>query len=345
MSGTVNCTFDLTKDGKQAGYLKVGDSTNNSGWTTYNVPIISIKNGDGPSALVLGGNHGDEYEGQIAASTLSRNLQPDQIKGQVIIIPCLSQEASRGGTRHWPDGVNFNRIFPGNEDGPVSSKLAYYLTHELFPKVDAVMDIHSGGRGHVFIPCSHTVWAKDEKQRAKMLKSMLAWNSSYSMIFPEQPSTNPASLLPGEAERQGKEVFTTELGGGALANHTSVKVAKDGLDNALRTLGILNGAPKTREEQGLPSAIILDMRAETAYHSVNDFGLYENLFPLGGSIKKGEVLGLVHNMDNPEVPAVPVIARQDGVLGVERGYPRVTPGDVVALVGMAYKSVADLPAL
>ena len=76
MSGTVNCTFDLAQDGKQAGYLKVGDSTNNSGWTTYNVPIISIKNGDGPRALVLAGNHGDEYEGQIAATTLSRNLQP-----------------------------------------------------------------------------------------------------------------------------------------------------------------------------------------------------------------------------------------------------------------------------
>jgi predicted deacylase len=130
-----------------------------------------------------------------------------------------------------------------------------------------------------------------------------------------------------------------------LRNYTSVKVAKDGLDNALRTLGILKGAPKTREEQGLAPAIILDMRAETAYHSVNDFGLYENLFPLGGEIKKGEVLGLVHNMDNPEVPAVPVIARQDGVLGVERGFPRVTPGDVVALVGRAYKSAADLPVL
>jgi hypothetical protein len=50
-------------------------------------------------------------------------------------------------------------------------------------------------------------------------------------------------------------------------------------------------------------------------------------------------------MDNPEVPAVPVIARQNGVLGVERGFPRVTPGDVVALVGMAYKSAADLPVL
>ena len=48
-------------------------------------------------------------------------------------------------------------------------------------------------------------------------------------------------------------------------------------------------------------------------------------------------------MDNPEVPAIQVIAKQNGVLGVERGFPRVTPGDVVALVGMAYKSVADLP--
>ena len=76
-----------------------------------------------------------------------------------------------------------------------------------------------------------------------------------------------------------------------------------------------------------------------------DEKVIENKDLFAKEIKKGEVLGLVHNMDNPEVPAVPVIARQDGVLGVERGYPRVTPGDVVALVGMAYKSVADLPAL
>jgi hypothetical protein len=32
------------------------------------IPIVSIRNGAGPVVLVMAGNHGDEYEGQIVAS-------------------------------------------------------------------------------------------------------------------------------------------------------------------------------------------------------------------------------------------------------------------------------------
>jgi predicted deacylase len=239
MSGTVSCSFDLAAPGKHAGYLRIGDSTNNSGWATYQVPIIKIANGTGPTILVLGGNHGDEYEGQIAASSLSRQLQVHQVRGCIIIIPCLSQDASRAGTRLWPNGANFNRSFPGNENGAVSDKLAHYISTELFPISDAVMDIHSGGRGMYFIPCSHMVWAHDKVQREKMITGMLAWNTSHHVIFPEQPGTNPASLLPGEAERQGKMLFTTELGGAGIATFETIQLAKDGLQNALRSCTVI----------------------------------------------------------------------------------------------------------
>lgn len=343
MSGTVAPSFDLSAEGKQKGYLIIGDSTNESGWANFHVPIITVKNGDGPTVLVLAGNHGDEYEGQFAAAELAHDLKPEQIHGRVIIIPCLSQAASKAGTRHWPTGVNFNRSFPGNENDAVSDKLAHFISTELFPISDAVMDMHSGGRGMFFIPCSHMVWSSDKVQRAKMISSMIAWNTSHHLIFPEQPGTNPASLLPGDAERQGKNLYTTELGGAGIATFETTKLAKDGLRNALAHAGVLSAPTKSRVELGLSAPIFLDMRGSRSYVHAMDAGLYENLIPLGETVMEGEPVGLIHNMDHPSAPAIRVLAPQTGVVGVMRGFPRVVIGDLVAVIGKAYESIEELP--
>lgn len=343
MSGTVAPSFDLSAEGKDKGYLIIGDSTNESGWANFHLPIIKVKNGDGPTVLVLAGNHGDEYEGQFAAAELARDLMPEHVRGRVIIIPCLSQAASKAGTRHWPTGVNFNRSFPGDENGAVSAKLAHFISTELFPISDSVMDMHSGGRGMYFIPCSHMVWASDKAQRAKMISSMISWNTSHHLIFPEQPGTNPASLLPGEAERQGKNLYTTELGGAGVATFETTKIAKDGLKNALRHAGVIPAPVKTRQDLDLSAPIFLDMRGAKSYLHAMDAGVYENLISLGEPVNEGEPVGLIHNMDHPSAPALKVLAPQTGIVGVMRGFPRVGIGDLVAVIGRAYKSVDELP--
>jgi predicted deacylase len=343
MSRTVSSSIDLDAPGKHRGYLRIGDSTNTSGWANFHVPIIKVKNGQGPTVLVLAGNHGDEYEGQFAAAALAHELVPEKVRGRVIIIPCLSQAASKAGTRHWPTGINFNRAFPGVEDGAVSDKLAHYLSTVLFPMSDAVMDIHSGGRGMYFIPGSTMVWASDKVQRKKMLSAMLAWNTPHHLIFPEQPGTNPGSLLAGDAERQGKLLFTTELGGAGIATFETTQLAKAGLLNALRVCTVLEGEAKTRTELGLSAPILLDMRGANAYVLSQDSGVYENLVNVGDWINVGEPIGLIHNLDHPDVPEIQVMAPQSGILGVMRGYPRVVIGDVVAVIGTPYTSPEDLP--
>ena len=63
----VSCTIDLSGDGKQVGMLRVPRSSNLAGWSNLWIPIVSVANGAGPTALVIGGVHGDEPEGQIAA--------------------------------------------------------------------------------------------------------------------------------------------------------------------------------------------------------------------------------------------------------------------------------------
>ncbi|MES1264718.1 MAG: deacylase, partial [Variovorax sp.] len=66
----VRCTIDLAGPGKQIGHLAFPKITNTAGWATQHVHIGSVANGEGPTVLVLGGNHGDEYEGQVAALRL-----------------------------------------------------------------------------------------------------------------------------------------------------------------------------------------------------------------------------------------------------------------------------------
>src|SRR5215208_5469439 len=85
---------DYDKNGKQFGALGVPQSFNMSGWATVYVPICVIQNGKGPTALISGGNHGDEYEGQVALMNLARQIDPAQVQGRIIFIPMLNRPAS-----------------------------------------------------------------------------------------------------------------------------------------------------------------------------------------------------------------------------------------------------------
>src|SRR5438874_10063061 len=49
------------------------------------IPIAQISNrganGSDPTVLLMGGNHGDEYEGQVALGRLIRELEPGEVQG------------------------------------------------------------------------------------------------------------------------------------------------------------------------------------------------------------------------------------------------------------------------
>lgn len=238
-------SIDFQKPGKQQGFLQVPYSHNLGGWANVMIPITTVAGGRGPTALILGGNHGDEYQGQIAAMKLARELTPDMVSGRIILIPSLNFPAARAATRLSPlDGMNMNRAFPGTPEGSVTSQIAHFLTTVLFPLSDVVVDIHSGGRSMEFVPCSHMHLVSDLEQRRKMLAAMLAWNTDFCFLYADIAGTG---LLPVEAESQGKLVVTTELGGGECIPASVHRIAQEGLRNVLIHVGVLNGQEQTRE--------------------------------------------------------------------------------------------------
>lgn len=322
--------IDFERPGKQQGFLRVPYSHNLGGWANVMIPITCVVGGDGPTALVLGGNHGDEYQGQIAAMRLARELGPEDVAGRVILIPSLNYPAAQASTRLSPlDGMNLNRAFPGEAEGPVTSQIAHFLTTVLFPLSDIVIDIHSGGRSMEFVPCSHMHVVPDTDQRRQMLAAMLAWNTDFSFLYTDIAGTG---LLPVEAESQGKLVITTELGGGeAIPRHVH-RIAQEGLRNVLIHTGVLHGTAVTREGLGLPPAILTAALKSDNYLLAPESGIFEVAVELGDRVARDQPVGYIHHLERPDREPLVIHSPTSGFLICMRAPCLTRQGDCVAVV-------------
>lgn len=322
--------INFEQPGKQQGFLQVPYSHNLGGWANVMIPITVIVNGPGPTVLVLGGNHGDEYQGQIAAMKLARELTPEQISGRLILIPSLNFPAAKAATRLSPlDGMNMNRAFPGEPEGAVTSQVAHFLTTVLFPLSDVVIDIHSGGRSMEFVPCSHMHLVADREQRRKMLAAMLAWNTDFSFLYADIAGTG---LLPVEAENQGKLVVTTELAGGEGVSASVHRIAQSGLRNVLIHVGLLHGVEATRASLGKPPAILTQALNRDDYLLAPESGVFEICFDLGAMVQRGETVGFIHHLERPNRAPEPIIAGSSGFLITTRTPCLTQQGDCVAVI-------------
>lgn len=316
--------IDYDRPGKQIGYLGVPQSTNSSGWATQYIPVAVVRNGRGPTALLFGGNHGDEYEGPVALMKLARSLQPEQVQGRVIIVPMLNRPAIEAGTRLSPlDGRNMNRAFPGRRDDTITGVIAHYVTNTLFPLADLVVDIHSGGRSAHFLPSVNMHHVPDKQQMRAMVAAAMAWGAPYVFIYRD---VGGEGLLPGEAERMGKVTLGTEMGSASQFGAEILGITERGVRNVLRLYQILEGAPET------PTAPAQVVAAEERddYIMAPISGIFEPFYELGQAIEAGQPVGQLHSIEQPHLGPHPVIASTSGMLISRRAFPLTRQGDCVA---------------
>ena len=328
----VSCSIDLFADGKQFGHLGIPHSRNESGWGAVHLPLVSIRNGDGPVLAFTGGNHGDEYEGPIALMKLARSLEANEINGQVIIIPALNFPAVMAGARLSPiDGVNMNRAFPGRRDGTVSSMIAHFVTSEILSRADGVLDIHSGGKTMMFSPfaCYHQI--ADQAVMAKTKEAILAFGAPLSLELVE---LDAEGMIDTSVEDMGKIFVGTELGGGGTSTPETVAIAEVGARNLLAHFGVIDEAPVSREARGLAPTRMMHMPDGDCYIIAEDSGLYEALIDLDTAVAAGDVVGQMHFPEKPERAPVPYRAGRPGTLIGRTHKVLMTAGDFLALIAV-----------
>ncbi|MCF8467057.1 MAG: N(2)-acetyl-L-2,4-diaminobutanoate deacetylase DoeB [Sneathiella sp.] len=319
-------TIDFERDGIQHGFLKLPYSHDASAWGSIMIPITVAKNGDGPTALLSGGNHGDEYEGPIALYDLATQIKAEEITGRVIIIPAMNFPAFLSARRTSPiDGRNMNRVFPGNPEGSVTEKIADYFQRTLLPMADYVVDIHSGGKTLDFVPFCAVHVLENEQQQADCIAAMRAFNAPYSIKLLE---VDAVGMYDTAAEEMGKIFISTELGGGGSAWASTVAIAKKGIANILKYAGILAGPTKVSK------TINLNMPDSRCYVSSENSGLLEICVELGQSVTKGQTLAKVHNIERTGTPPTEYQSSLDGIL-ITRHFPGlIAMGDIIAVIAV-----------
>ena len=83
---TISVSIDLDAPGKRIGHLELVWSDDEHAYGVIPVPIAVIANGNGPSALVTAGVHGDEYEGLVITRKLISEIMPEAVTGRIVIM-------------------------------------------------------------------------------------------------------------------------------------------------------------------------------------------------------------------------------------------------------------------
>ncbi|HKR42741.1 MAG TPA: N(2)-acetyl-L-2,4-diaminobutanoate deacetylase DoeB [Paraburkholderia sp.] len=322
-------TVDYDANGVQHGFLRLPYSRDDSAWGAIMIPLTVVKHGEGPTVLLTGGNHGDEYEGPIALSKLAGSLQAADVNGRVIIVPYMNYPAFRAGTRTSPiDAGNLNRSFPGRPDGSVTEKIADYFQRELLARADYVLDIHAGGRTLDFVPFAAIHVLPDGDQQARCERAMRAFGAPYSMRMLELDSVG---LFDSAVEEAGKVFVSTELGGGGTSTAQSVAIADRGVRGFLAHAGVIERKAGERGV-GPRTTTLLDMPDGTCYTTSEHRGMLEMCRDLGDTVEAGELLARVHDINRTGARPLEYRAQRGGLLAARHFPGLVQAGDTVAVV-------------
>ncbi|MEH6476132.1 MAG: N(2)-acetyl-L-2,4-diaminobutanoate deacetylase DoeB [Sneathiella sp.] len=323
----ISDTIDYDQEGVQHGFLKLPHSHDTSAWGSIMIPITVAKNGDGPTVLLTGGNHGDEYEGPIALYDLAGKINSNDISGRVIIVPGMNYPAFKSATRTSPiDKGNMNRVFPGNPEGTITEKIADYFQRTLLPLADYVLDIHSGGKTLDCVPFCAAHVLDDKVQQEQCVAAMRAFNAPYSIMLLEVDATG---MYDTAAEELGKVFISTELGGGGSATAKTVAVAKTGINNLLIHAGVMKGIPE------IGDTIDLHMPDHRCFISSESTGLMELCVELGEKVTNGQLIARVYDIDRTGGVPKEYYSPLDGTFTARHFPGLIGMGDIIGVIAVS----------
>ena len=323
-TSSISVNVDFERPGRQVGYLRVMHSGNKTSGGAIPYPIAVIGKGKGPTAFITGGNHGNEYEGQVIAGRLIRELDPDQVEGRIILMPALNYLAVQEDQRVSDvDGENMNRIYPGDPDGGPTLAVAHFVESEILPRCDVAMDIHSGGVTSRYLPCGYMGKRGNKDLRARKVAAAEAFAAPLTVVVFATASTGSLSAA---CDRNDVVMIAAELGGANSVTKQAVRIGTDGVHRVLRHNGIL---PPDKADDERPQTRFVTYPDSSSLTMATAEGLFEPYCRLGDMVSAGQAAGCIHSLEAPEVDPVEVNFNRDGMIVVARIRAPVKRGDNV----------------
>ena len=318
--------IQFEKDGKQVGFVNFPSSVHEDAWGMVRVPLTVLRNGSGPTVILQGGNHGDEYEGPIVLGEIIRDLDPARINGRLIVVPAINMPAVDARMRVSPlDDLNLNRTFPGDHLGSITLQLSAYVNDVLFPLADAFIDLHSGGSSLSIIPSAALEPCADPELSRRNRAAVEAFQAPLKVQISNfgDPRTSTASAI-----RAGLITVGTEMAGMGTVSPDAIRICRRGVHNVLRHLGVLEGEIETAE--GRPG--FYSIAGTTSYVFASEAGIFEPYHDLGMEVSAGQPAGRIHFLENPGRSPIELFYGVSGIVYGKRHPGRVRPGNCCLVV-------------
>ena len=276
----------------------------------------------GPRIAVLGGVHGDEYEGPYAVRRVVEGLDPAELRGTFVGVPHSNPPAFHAGTRTSPlDGLNLARVFPGDESGSPTERIAHYIGERIIKGSDFLIDLHSSGTPMematlVGYHVSDTGAGKRSQEAAFAFGAPVVW------AHPEMTEGRTLS----RAHELGIPCVYTETSGGGWLHREEGELYARGVQNVMRLLDMLPGdVTAGQPERHLMGAGDTDeaIGAGATGYLVTEVDVLDR-------VSEGDVLGRILGLAGEVLEEIR--AESDGVVILMRRTPSVSAGDQTFLL-------------
>jgi N2-acetyl-L-2,4-diaminobutanoate deacetylase len=327
-------TVDFDRQGRQAGFLMIPHSPHEDAWGATRVPIGVVANGRGPTVILEGGNHGDEYEGPIVISELIRDLDPSSVQGRLILMPAVNVHAVQAARRVSPvDGLNLNRSFPGDPQGSITQQIAAFVTDHIMPRGDAFLDLHSGGSSLDILPSAIVEPSEDPALRARNAAAARAFGAPLTVVIDNmgEPRTATATAI-----RAGLVTVGTEMAGAGRVSLDALALCRRGVRGVLAHLGVLDPALAGAAANAPDAGPLLCLDGPDAHVFAPVEGVFEPFHPLGAAVSAGEPAGAVHFPWDPARAPERLAYTASGLLYARRQQGHVRPGNCCLVVASPY---------
>lgn len=318
----VSTDLDFDRIGFQLGSIRIPYSHDRSAYGHIPIPVAVLKAGEGPTVLLTGGTHGDEYEGPVALMKLLQRMPTLNIQGRLIVIPALNLPAVLNASRTSPiDRGNLNRAFPGKPDGSPTELIAHFVESELLPRADLFIDIHAGGSSLSYLPTLIMMPPADQGRRPLYERLARAFAAPYTIDFDLLGETRTSGAA---ALRQDALFFTGEFGGCATCSAEGTRIVESGLHRVLGVFGLFES--DAAAETSVRESRFLKVEKENYLFADCD-GIFEPTFALGDDVKAGALAGRIYDPRAPMKAPTTIFFQADGKIICSRTFATVEAGD------------------
>jgi len=288
---------------------------------------VSVVNSPVPGLVLalIAGTHGTEYTPILALRQLIHELDPEAIRGAVILVHMANPIASYARRLAEGDPDDLNESFPGDPEGTPSERIALALSRDVIEQATHVIDMHAGDGNERLDAYAYLILTGDSALDTATRDLVLAYGMDRIVVDTDMYANRERTrhFTDSYALSLGKPAFLPEFGGSMTTDAEHIQRHVNGVWSVMARLGMSDGE-------------VLEPAAPFFFHESQELradrsGLWHPLVSVRQVVDAGAVRGRITDPSGGVLQEVR--APYHGEILTVVGTPPVNRGEAAVFIG------------